>query len=280
MNKSSALRNMLANLELDLLVSHYSQVTPQWRDIDYCPDYSKLYFITGGTGWIKIDGKEYYPEPGQLVLMPENVVQSYSVSEGQPYQKYWCHFNARIGHMEAFRQLRVPYLCKVSDYGRIEKIFAELVQYANSEEVCSGLLAKVKMMELLSYYLLELAEGQAGQETIALRNRPASSWLQPLLQYITDHLDRDLNIQELAEQVCLHPNYFIRMFKEQMGVPPIQYILRVKMEKAQELLVQTEESVSEVARQVGFQDYFHFSKQFKKLVGMAPTEYRKYGQSS
>jgi AraC-like DNA-binding protein len=67
------------------------------------------------------------------------------------------------------------------------------------------------------------------------------------------------------------------MFKEQMGVPPIQYILRVKMEKAQELLVQTEESVSEVARQVGFQDYSHFSKQFKKLVGLAPTEYRKYG---
>ncbi|MBP1905143.1 AraC-like DNA-binding protein [Paenibacillus turicensis] len=279
MNKSPALRNMLSNLELDLLVAHYSQVTPQWRDIDYCPDYSKLYFITEGTGWIRINGEEYYPEPGQLVLMPEDVVQSYSVAEGQPYQKYWCHFNARIGHLEAFRQLRIPYICTVVDYGRTEKVFAELVQYANSEEVCSGLLAKVKLMELLSYYLLELAEGQMGKEQITIRNRTATTWLEPLLQYIRDHLDQDLTIQELATQVCLHPNYFIRMFKEQMGVPPIQYITRVKMERAKELLMQTEGSISEVACQVGFQDYFHFSKQFKKLVGMAPTEYRKYGQN-
>ena len=161
----------------------------------------------------------------------------------------------------------------------MEKVFAELVLYANSEEVCAGLLAKVKLMELLSYYLLEMTEGRGGQEGIALRNRTSISWLEPLLEYITDHLDRDLNIQELAAQVCLHPNYFIRMFKEQMGVPPIQYISRVKMEKAKELLMQTEGNVGEVARQVGFQDYFHFSKQFKKLVGMSPTEYRKYGQN-
>lgn len=274
MNKSSVLHNVLSSLELDLLVAHYNRVGPQWRDMDYCPDYSKLYFITEGTGWVRIGGEEYYPEPGQLVLMPEGVVQSYSFVGGQPYRKYWCHFNARIGHLEAFRRLSTPYLCTVSDYGRMERIFAELVQYANSEDVCAGLLAKAKLMELFSYYLMELEEGQA-----TLRDRVATAWLEPLLQYIRGHLDRELTIQELAAQVCLHPNYFIRMFKEQMGVPPIQYISRVKMEKAKELLVQTGANISDVARQVGFQDYFHFSKQFKKLAGLTPTEYRKYGRS-
>jgi AraC family transcriptional regulator of arabinose operon len=272
MNTSSLLSYHLSNLKVELYTAHFNTVTPAWRDIDYTPDYSKFYYIVGGAGRVKIGNEEYFPEPGQLVLMPEGVKQSYSIAEGEPYTKYWCHFSAKIGDINVFKLLNLPFVCSVQPDERVRMIFAELVQHANSDAVYAKLLAKAKLLELVSYYIMLLEEN-----TISFSNPATMERLDDILTYIHANLDQDVSIQELAQRACLHPNYFIRMFKEQMGVPPIQYIMRLKIEKAKELLAQSSCSISEIAERVGFHDIFHFSKQFKKIAGLPPSDFRKYG---
>ncbi|WP_338554350.1 AraC family transcriptional regulator [Paenibacillus sp. KS-LC4] len=273
MNAHSLLAYYLSHMQIELFIAHHNTVSTEWRDLDFTPDYSKFYFIEHGSGWLKIGDEEYAPVPGQLILMPEGVPQSYSVIKGSDtYRKYWCHFSAKVGEINLFKLLDMPYLCTAVDQERVRTIFAELVLYANDQTVYARLLAKAKLLELFSLFVM-----QQGEESISLKKAAVTQRLTEILSYIQLNSGSDITIQDLAQRACLHPNYFIRMFKEQMGVPPIQYIARLKIEKAKELLADSSLSVSEVAEQTGFNDLFYFSKQFKKIAGVSPTEFRKQG---
>ena len=270
MDHHALLTSYLSNLRVDLLMADYNQCTTQWKDLDYTPDYSKFYYICGGEGWLKIGDKEYYPEPGELILMPEGVKQSYSCISERPFLKYWCHFSAKVGEINLFKILELSHVCIPEDQSAVEMLFKGITGNAKSEAVYAPLLAKSKLLELFSHYLMNI-----NLDEIAYKNLGSARKLTAILDYIAANIEHNITIQDLAEIAYMHPNYFIRLFKQQIGVPPIQYIARKKIEKAKELLAGTSGSVSEIAAQLGFGDLFYFSKQFKKHAGLTPTEFRK-----
>lgn len=98
-----------------------------------------------------------------------------------------------------------------------------------------------------------------------------------VLAYIDERLHEPITVEELAHLVHFHPNYFMPYFKSMLGVSPIAYINRKRMEKAREPLVTTELTVTDVAEQVGFELYY-FSRLFKRMNGMSPSEFRKLMQ--
>lgn len=95
-----------------------------------------------------------------------------------------------------------------------------------------------------------------------------------VLSYIHNHINKNLNIDELAEQTCLSKDHFIRLFKHEIKTTPLQYINQKKIEKAQLTLVTSDTSVKDIALNLGFEDYSYFNRLFKKLVGTTPQEYR------
>ena len=87
---------------------------------------------------------------------------------------------------------------------------------------------------------------------------------------------RRLSVHDLARRVRLSPWYFIRLFKAETSLTPKQYLLNARMKHAQELLGHSFLSVKEVAANVGFEDRSHFSRDFKKMNGEAPTDFRQH----
>lgn len=98
--------------------------------------------------------------------------------------------------------------------------------------------------------------------------------LQIVINYINDHLNRDLHIAELANLVQMSPYYFSRLFKQSTGVTPHQYVTQYRIEKAKQLLKKPDLSITYISQQVGFHDQSHFSKTFCKIVGVTPKKYR------
>ncbi|MEG3920007.1 AraC family transcriptional regulator [Microcoleus sp. POL10_C6] len=98
--------------------------------------------------------------------------------------------------------------------------------------------------------------------------------LQIVINYITDYLNRDLHIAELANLVQISPYYFSRLFKQSIGVTPHQYVTQCRIEKAKQLLKRQDLSITYISEQVGFHDQSHFSKTFCKIVGLTPNKYR------
>lgn len=94
-------------------------------------------------------------------------------------------------------------------------------------------------------------------------------------QYVEKHLDGDLSLVKLAEQISYNPSYLSRIFKQMTGINLISYINKARLEKAKELLLkQTSANILEIAKSTGFDSSQYFATVFKKNFGMTPQEYR------
>ncbi len=85
---------------------------------------------------------------------------------------------------------------------------------------------------------------------------------------------RALSLGEMAESVNLSPPYFCYLFKSITGVPPARYLKSLRMQRAATLLTTTFLSVKEIVRRVGCTDESHFVRDFKRIYGVTPSEYR------
>jgi AraC-like DNA-binding protein/ligand-binding sensor protein len=94
-------------------------------------------------------------------------------------------------------------------------------------------------------------------------------------RYIEEKQGEDLTLGEVAKAVNTSTFYFCKMFKKATGLHFTEYVSRVRIEKAKNLLLNPNLRVSEVAFEIGFQSLTHFNRVFKKIVGQSPTEYRE-----
>lgn len=94
-------------------------------------------------------------------------------------------------------------------------------------------------------------------------------------QFIDEHQDEDISLPDVSKAVNTSTFYFCKMFKKATGINFTEYLSRVRIEKAKNLLLNPNARVSEVAYDVGFQSLTHFNRVFRKLVGESPTDYRK-----
>jgi AraC family transcriptional regulator len=99
--------------------------------------------------------------------------------------------------------------------------------------------------------------------------------LRAVVEYIEEHLDASPTLEQVAAVVCLSPYHFARQFKAATGLPPHQYVIMRRVERARELLqAGTDLSLAEVAARAGFSDQSQFSHHFKRLVGVTPGQFR------
>jgi len=98
--------------------------------------------------------------------------------------------------------------------------------------------------------------------------------LHRVLTCIDARLPESIRVDELAAEAQMSPFHFARMFKKAVGHPPHDYITRLRMERAKNLLAEGKMSLREISKNVGFQTQAHFSGVFHKRVGMTPRTYR------
>ena len=106
------------------------------------------------------------------------------------------------------------------------------------------------------------------------RGLPRSA-LRKALDYIGDNLASDPSLAGIAAASGLSPNHFSKLFKRSTGLPPHQYVIRQRIEKAKALLAETDLSVGVVARDCGFSDQAHLTRHFRRLVGATPARFRR-----
>lgn len=98
--------------------------------------------------------------------------------------------------------------------------------------------------------------------------------LKQVLDYIDAHLDQDLKLTNLAQLLDMSQFHFSRLFKQSLGRSPHQYLLGQRIERAKQLLKQTDQSILDIALASGFNSHSHLSRQFRQLTGMTPKAYR------
>jgi AraC-like DNA-binding protein len=98
--------------------------------------------------------------------------------------------------------------------------------------------------------------------------------LRRIREYIDGNIDQRISVELLAGLANLSICYFVRAFKQSMGVTPHDYLIRQRVERTKQLLSDSDMPLSEIALVAGFADQSHFSRRFRQHVGMSPRDYR------
>lgn len=107
-----------------------------------------------------------------------------------------------------------------------------------------------------------------------MREEQTSTVIDRAKQYIRQHYTEDLSLEEAAESVHLNPFYFSKVFKQHVGETFTDYLTGLRIDRAKQLIEEENLSLKEVSYQVGYKDPNYFSRVFKKVTGVAPSEYR------
>lgn len=94
-------------------------------------------------------------------------------------------------------------------------------------------------------------------------------------QYILENYYRQLTLETVSRQIGLHPNYFSSIFKKEVNKNFSDYLIEVRIDNAKQLILNTNNTIISIAETVGYSDIKYFSKLFKKIMGLSPTEFRK-----
>jgi AraC family transcriptional regulator len=95
-----------------------------------------------------------------------------------------------------------------------------------------------------------------------------------VLEYINEHLNQDIKLADLAQLLGMSQFHFSHLFKQSIGTAPYQYLLQQRVERAKQLLKQTDRPIVDIALECGFSSHSHLSKQFRQLTGMTPKAYK------
>ncbi|MNG08321.1 Bifunctional transcriptional activator/DNA repair enzyme AdaA [compost metagenome] len=132
---------------------------------------------------------------------------------------------------------------------------------------------KAALLELIACFM----EG-AGLECRIEAKQEMMEQFDDVLNYIENNMSESISIEQLASIVCLHPNYFITMFKSLTGSSPVNYMNERRLEQARVLLSETDMAVADVAARIGMQNHY-LSRLFKQSYGVTPRRYRELSQS-
>jgi AraC family transcriptional regulator len=146
---------------------------------------------------------------------------------------------------------------------------AELASGGPGGPLAAESLANVLAVNLLRH-LSAPRRLERGRDGVLPRGR-----LRAVLEYIEEHLESGPSLAKMAAVVRLNPYHFARQFKAATGLPPHQYVILRRVERARQLLQAGKDlSLAEVALHVGFSDQSQLSHHFKRLVGVTPGQFR------
>ncbi|PKQ18696.1 MAG: AraC family transcriptional regulator [Actinobacteria bacterium HGW-Actinobacteria-8] len=225
-----------------------------------------LIACTRGRGWCHIEGQTYRVRAGQVLFVPPDTPHSYGADQDDPWTLWWLHVAGRdLGEfLRGAGMTSATPVRDVTDFYRIVGLIEEVVRSMEADAVRSNLIAASGAAWHLMAILSADKAGAGTRDSVIERAR----------DYLRDHISERVQVADLAALAAMSPSHFAALFRQQTGIPVLRYQTQVRMSRARALLDTTDRSVASIAAEVGYADPFYFSRQFRRVHGVAPLRYR------
>lgn len=254
----------------ELIYTGLLEDAPNWFNIQHSHDFCEILYVAGGAGEAILEGKKFRLAPGDLVVVNPGTLHEERSDAKAPLRLIFLAIRdfavpglpARCLSQEKYRVLSCgEYRYKMDIYLR------ELLQETSSQiefyqEISQGLVSALLVLVMRLIRINPEDEAALSQEC------------QKIKEYLDQNFTSPITLDSLSETVYISKHYLSHLFKEQTGVSPIKYLTSKRMEKACELLSETELPVSEVSKAVGYENPLYFSQVFKRIYGISPVKYR------
>lgn len=282
------MKTELELINICVLNAGYACPAQKWSGTGLSSPFARLYYVKAGHAEISLPDARLCMKPGFMYIVPSFIPHSMTCDAG--FEFYYLFVYERYGQqtdlfdiysfpheVEAnnaidllfenycnyYPELNLPYETAADFYAH-PSYQEYAIRYANMDR-----FAKMQLQGFVwivgSFFMKHAHKRMEGIDHRVLR----------VIAYVKDHMQQEITTESLANMVCVTKAHLGRLFRESLGCSPIQFVLRTRIQCAQRLLMTTADSVSTIAREVGFNDVSYFVRLFRQKIGFTPQEYRE-----
>ena len=241
---------------------------------DGCDEYILLY-CTEGSGSVEVGGRAVRLLQNQFMVVPRGVPHSYRSDANHPWSLYWIHLRGQNAQLMT-QGMESPQDIPPSDASRIDernRLFDEIFQTLDTNvsieahEYASAIL--VHYLATFRHVGIYRSSGPASASVVH-----GDEAVRKVIHFMNENIEQRLTVADLAECSGLSESYLYRRFVKQVGIAPIDYFNRLKINRACFWLMNTNMSVSQISSRLDFSESQYFARAFKKVMGVSATAYR------
>lgn len=234
-----------------------------------------LHVILSGKGVLSVNGKITRLHFGQMFITKPGEDTWYRADREDPWSYCWMAYDGTeapqytdaAGFTSGINWLN----CRI-DVTRFYTLVLNTLEYSSNLNLSGDLHRLAKLMEFLALSI----ESAQRDNKVSQRKPEYNSAV--YVEYAVNYLQANYanaKVNDLALQIGINRSYLTSIFRKQMGISPQEYLMQYRMDKAQDLLLETDISVQEIALRVGYENALTFSKIFKSYYGLSPVHYRQ-----
>jgi len=219
-----------------------------------------------GGGWCETPAGRFDVAAGQVVVLPPGRPHAYGAHDAEPWTLWWFHVTGSDieSFLSAANMTEENPVRRVRNLYHVVSLMTEVVQWMERDSTTPSLLAAAGAAW---HVLTLLAADRMGLDD-------TSDLIDQAADYLRTHITEHVTVGQLAAMASLSTSHFSALFKRHLGYPVLQYQTMLRMASAREMLDTTGRTVAAIAADVGYTDSFYFARQFKKIHGVTPREYR------
>lgn len=255
------------------------------RNIDYLHFHNHLEigFCYSGKGILTLEDEDRIFTGGMFSVIPKNFPHTtnsdgetlssweYLFIDADTFLAEFYHDNPIMADRMIRRVNRKVHFCKVTEMPEMVELIHQIMEIMrNRRELYLEEAKGIVLALLVEIARWNKVEGEAEGKPVG-----NSSLISPALDYISEFPDRQIRIEELAQMCHISETHFRRSFSECMNMTPVEYINWVRIKTACDELKKTNDSIGDIAVRTGFTTLSTFNRNFQKVMGISPHEWRK-----
>ena len=262
-------------LDLRLYQYGWEQCAPLHSFGPYVRNHYLFHYIISGRGYLEHTGddgvtRRHELQANQGFLIAPGQVNTYCALRDDPWKYVWLEFDG----------LRAAEYLDTAGLGANRPIYRPKT-LSMGESVRDSMLyitahSDASALHLIGHLFLfmdTLVQSSSAKRELR-GNRLQDFYIQEAVTYMEQNYQRELSVEEIADVCKLNRSYFSKLFKENMGCPPQEFLIRLRLAKATEFMKTSGASIGDISVLCGYPNQLHFSRAFKKRYGMSPREWR------
>ena len=243
----------------------------------------EIYYLVSGTRRQFVDHTIYDMKKGDLILIPKGSIHKTTAIVKNPHTRYLINFSEEYTESicrnmgeKSIKKVFVTVIIGIpeSRQGYILSLFERMEEEyleSKSDEYADTMI-KNYLSELFVFILRYNKRKSNGDISEEIPEKE----IQTAARFIYDNYDKDITLSKVAGYIHMSESYFSKKFKSVTGLNFSEYLVSTRMQRAEELLLNTKKSITEIAEICGFSDANYFGDVFKKRRGVSPNKYRKF----
>lgn len=246
-----------------------------WKSLKHFHQYTEIFFVMNGTGTFTVENKTFPIHKNDIIIVNPHIYhhEDSSIEGALEYIALGID-----GFTMTYDQQYVPYIHQNFDRYRheLELCLNQLLQESQNKEygyenICQNFL-KIIILKIMRHIHNSIYNSNT-------KSLPFNREVSRIKEYIDTNYFENITLDSLANQTNLNKFYISHLFKDALGISPINYLNSKRLSVCKTLLKTSSLSISEISETVGFSSQSYFTQTFKKFTNMTPNQYRRLHQT-